>query len=70
MGEIDRGQEQRVQGVGQDFEGVGSPVFRLFADGKEVDRYTGSDRMTLMNKVLAFQRANGVKMPQRERRRE
>ncbi|CAL6316457.1 unnamed protein product [Bathycoccus prasinos] len=41
------------------------PSFVFFADGKEVDRYTGSDRMTLMNKVLAFQRANGVKMPQK-----
>jgi thiol-disulfide isomerase/thioredoxin len=41
------------------------PSFVFFADGKEVDRYTGSDRMALMNKVLAFQRANGVKMPQK-----
>tara|TARA_B100001175_G_C19469968_1_gene621204 strand:+ start:226 stop:1059 length:834 start_codon:yes stop_codon:yes gene_type:complete len=41
------------------------PSFVFFADGKEVDRYTGSDRMMLMNKVLAFQRANGVKMPQK-----
>lgn len=41
------------------------PSFVFFADGKEVDRYTGSDRMALMNKVLAFQRENGVKMPQK-----
>lgn len=41
------------------------PSFVFFADGKEVDRYTGSDRMALMNKVLAFQAANGVKMPQK-----
>ena len=41
------------------------PSFVFFADGKEVDWYTGSDRMALMNKVLAFQRENGVKMPQK-----
>jgi len=41
------------------------PSFVFFADGKEVDRYTGSDRMALMNKVLAFQRENGMKMPQK-----
>jgi thioredoxin-like negative regulator of GroEL len=45
------------------------PTFVFYADGKEVDRYSGSDRMALMNKVLQFQRANGVKLPERATRK-
>ena len=43
------------------------PTFVFYAEGKEVDRYVGADRMALMNKVLAFQRSNGVKLPERAR---
>jgi hypothetical protein len=39
------------------------PTFVFFADGKEVGRYTGGDRMAIMNQVLEFQAANGVVMP-------
>jgi hypothetical protein len=39
------------------------PTFVFYADGKEVGRYTGGDRMAIMNKVLEFQAANGVVMP-------
>ena len=45
------------------------PTFVFFADGKEVDRYTGADRLALMNKVLEFQRKNGVRLPERATRR-
>jgi len=45
------------------------PTFVFFADGKEVARYSGADRMALMNKVLEFQRANGVKLPERATRK-
>jgi hypothetical protein len=45
------------------------PTFVFFADGKEVTRYSGADRMALMNKVLEFQRANGVKLPERATRK-
>ena len=46
--------------------GVSSvPSFVFIADGKVVDRYSGSDRVELMNHVLRFQEANGVKLPQR-----
>lgn len=39
------------------------PTFVFYADGKEVGRYAGGDRMAIMNKVLEFQAANGVVMP-------
>ena len=39
------------------------PTFVFYADGKEVGRCTGGDRMEIMNKVLEFQAANGVVMP-------
>ena len=45
------------------------PTFVFYAEGKEVDRYVGADRMALMNKVLAFQRSNGVKLPERAPRK-
>jgi hypothetical protein len=45
------------------------PTFVFYADGKEVDRYTGVDRLALMNKVLSFQKQNGVKLPERAPRK-
>jgi len=46
--------------------GVASaPTFIFFADGKEVKRYVGGDRMELMNQVLLFQEEQGVQLPQR-----
>ena len=42
------------------------PSFIFTCDGKVVDKYVGSDRLELMNKVLAFQQANGIKLPQRK----
>ena len=45
------------------------PTFVFFADGKEVDRYTGADRLALINKVLEFQRYNGVRLPERATRK-
>jgi len=41
-----------------------APTFIFYADGKEVSRYSGSDRMGLVNQVLDFQQKNGFKMPQ------
>jgi len=41
------------------------PTFVFFADREIVDRYVGSDRLELMNKVLNFQKAHGIRMPQR-----
>jgi hypothetical protein len=35
------------------------------ADGKVVDKYAGADRVELMNRVLRFQSANGIRLPQR-----
>jgi len=45
------------------------PTFVFYADGKEVQRYTGADRMMLMNKVLEFQKNNGVRLPERAPRK-
>lgn len=45
------------------------PTFVFFVDGVEAGRYTGSDRMELMNNVLKFQAENGVKLPQRAPRK-
>ena len=44
------------------------PSFVFIADGKVIDRYTGSDRLELMNRVLNFQKANGIALPQRQTR--
>ena len=41
------------------------PAFVFMADGKVVDKYAGADRVELMNRVLRFQSANGVRLPQR-----
>lgn len=41
------------------------PAFVFLAKGKVVDTYMGADRIELMNKVLAFQKANGVVLPQK-----
>mmetsp|Transcript_21666 Transcript_21666/g.36217 ORF Transcript_21666/g.36217 Transcript_21666/m.36217 type:complete len:399 (-) Transcript_21666:181-1377(-) len=45
------------------------PTFILYSEGKEVSRYTGSDRKVLMNTVLEFQAAQGVNLPQRAPRK-
>lgn len=45
------------------------PSFVFMADGKVVDRYSGSDRVELMNHVLAFQKANGIRLPERGAKR-
>ena len=46
--------------------GVSSvPSFVFLADGKVVDKYSGSDRVELMNRVMRFQQANGIRLPQR-----
>ena len=45
------------------------PSFVFLADGKVVDRYSGSDRVELMNHVLAFQKANGIRLPERGAKR-
>ena len=34
-------------------------------NGKVVDKYAGADRVELMNRVLRFQSANGIRLPQR-----
>mmetsp|Transcript_5529 Transcript_5529/g.14013 ORF Transcript_5529/g.14013 Transcript_5529/m.14013 type:complete len:377 (-) Transcript_5529:389-1519(-) len=44
------------------------PSFVFLANGQVIDRYTGSDRLELMNRVLNFQRANGIALPQRQTR--
>lgn len=41
------------------------PAFVFMADGKVVDKYAGADRVELMNRVLRFQSANGIRLPQR-----
>lgn len=41
------------------------PAFVFLASGKVVDTYMGSDRIELMNRVLKFQQANGIVLPQR-----
>ena len=41
------------------------PAFVFMADGKVVDKYEGADRVELMNRVLRFQSANGIRLPQR-----
>uniref|UniRef100_A0A7S0S886 Thioredoxin domain-containing protein n=1 Tax=Mantoniella antarctica TaxID=81844 RepID=A0A7S0S886_9CHLO len=41
------------------------PAFVFLAGGVVVDTYQGSDRIELMNRVLKFQQANGVVLPQR-----
>ena len=46
-----------------------APTFIFFADGKEVKRYVGADRMELMNQVLRFQEEQGVELPQRAPRK-
>lgn len=45
------------------------PTFIFYSEGKEVSRYTGSDRMQLMNSVLQFQATQGVNLPQRAPRK-
>jgi hypothetical protein len=45
------------------------PTFIFYSEGKEVTRYTGSDRKVLMNTVLEFQAAQGVNPPQRAPRK-
>ena len=40
------------------------PTFVLFADNKEVGRYSGTDRGTLMATVLEAQAKVGFKMPE------
>lgn len=41
------------------------PSFVFLAQGKVVDTYQGSNRIELMNRVLKFQRENGVVLPQK-----
>ena len=41
------------------------PAFVFMADGKVADKYAGADRVELMNRVLRFQSANGIRLPQR-----
>lgn len=41
------------------------PAFVFLAQGKVVDSYMGADRIELMNRVLEFQKANGVVLPQK-----
>lgn len=41
------------------------PAFVFLAQGKVVDTYMGADRIELMNRVLTFQKANGVVLPQK-----
>lgn len=41
------------------------PAFVFMADGRVVDKYAGADRVELMNRVLRFQSANGIRLPQR-----
>ena len=41
------------------------PAFVFMADGKVVDKYEGADRVELMNRVLRFQSANGIRLSQR-----
>mmetsp|Transcript_21922 Transcript_21922/g.70839 ORF Transcript_21922/g.70839 Transcript_21922/m.70839 type:complete len:308 (+) Transcript_21922:254-1177(+) len=40
------------------------PSFLFFSEGKQWGSYAGTDRMKLVEKVLEFQTANGVRMPQ------
>lgn len=41
------------------------PTFVFFCNGQIVDKYSGHDRLELMNRVLNFQKANGIRMPQK-----
>jgi len=41
------------------------PTFVFYCNGQIIDKYAGADRIELMNKVLTFQKANGIRMPQR-----
>ena len=41
------------------------PAFVFMANGQIVDKYAGSDRLELMNRVLNFQKSNGIRLPQR-----
>jgi hypothetical protein len=45
------------------------PSFVFLADGVVVDKYSGSDRVELMNHVLNFQKANGIRLPERGTKR-
>ena len=45
------------------------PAFVFMADGKVVDKYAGADRVELMNHVLNFQKANGIRLPERGTKR-
>eukprot|EP00873_Tetraselmis_striata_P027783 jgi/Tetstr1/448047/TSEL_035347.t1 len=45
------------------------PTFVFFEGNREVGRYSGTDRYGLMNKVIAIQQAEGVKMPDRPTRK-
>jgi hypothetical protein len=41
------------------------PSFVMFANGRKVDMYEGSNRELLMSHVMNFQKANGITLPQR-----
>ena len=60
---IDKNEETKA--IAKEFGVSSVPSFVFIADGKVVDRYSGSDRVELMNHVLRFQEANGVRLPQR-----
>ena len=45
------------------------PTFLFFNEGKEVDRYTGSDRLELMDKVIQIQKDEGFRLPDRQPRK-
>lgn len=45
------------------------PTFVFFEGQREVGRYSGTDRYALMNKVIAIQQAEGIKMPDRKPRK-
>ena len=42
------------------------PAFVFLANGKVVDKYMGADRLELMNRVLKFQKENGIVLPQKQ----
>lgn len=45
------------------------PTFIFYSDYKEVGRYSGSDRLALMNKVIEIQKAEGIRLPDRQVRK-
>jgi len=53
----------------KEFNVTSVPTFLFFNEGKEVGRYTGSDRLELMNKVIQIQKDEGFRLPDRKPRK-